>query len=65
MSERPDHGGAPGSSIAAGAWLCLLALLLGSTGWLLTSTLVSFADPAGPDTVDYVLVARSSSQLVM
>ncbi len=65
MSERPDHGGAPGSSVAGGAWLCLLALLLGSTGWLFTSVLVSFVDSSHANTVDYVLVGRSPFQLAL
>ena len=64
MIDTSDRRAVPGSSISAGAFLCLLAFLLGLTGWLFTSARVSFVDP-DRDTVDYVLVARPSSQLVM
>ena len=50
-------------STAAFAFLCLLALLVGLTGWLFTSAIVSFVNPAGPDTVEYLLVARSAFEL--
>ena len=65
MTRTSDRRPPPGSSISAGAFLCLLALLLGLTGWLFTGAFVSFVDPAGPDAVEYLLVARPASELTM
>jgi hypothetical protein len=65
MSQTPVPGAAHGLSITAGAWLCLLAFLSGTTSWLFASAFVSFVDPAGSRPVDYLLVARPTFELAL
>lgn len=62
--RQPD-GPTWAPSMAAGAWLCLLAVLVGSTSWLFASAFVSFVDPAGSKPVDHLLVARPTFELAL